>query len=294
MNHICATNRPASVAVDHGKEFRAGLQEALASYNIALEATSPYIKSSTSSVECSIRLLKRALKRVCLYDPSTWDKTLPMILDAVNNSTYYGRTTRNHLFFSPSHFVNRLQLMGTSDFPEHMFDRQYSELNEVIMKRRANLKKLHTPNQTKYKIGGLVTDHYIPRTHQKGESAELHPSVNGIYRIITALPKRLRVINVITGEERTIPVELARPLYMESLLQLRLSLEHLYVRNHNDRLMSENSFVPANQKRAYTNLMSPHPTQDSLDDPSLYQEQHQAQDEEQHQHQEREQDEEED
>ena len=25
MNHICATNRPATVAVDHGNEFRAGL-----------------------------------------------------------------------------------------------------------------------------------------------------------------------------------------------------------------------------------------------------------------------------
>ena len=162
-----------------------------------------------------------------------------MALDAVNNSTYYGRTTRNHLFFSLSHYVNKLQLMRTSDFPEHMFDKQYEELNEVIMKRRANLRKLHTPNQTKYKIGGLITDHYVPRTHEKGESAELHPSFNGIYRIITALPKRLRVINVITGEERTIPVELARPLDMESLLKLRLSLEHLYVRNYNDRLMSQ-------------------------------------------------------
>ena len=38
--------------------------------------------------------------------------------------------------------------------------------------------------------------------------------------------------------------------------------------------MSENSFIPANQKKAYRNLMQSHPSQDSLDDPSLYQDQH--------------------
>ena len=54
---------------------------------------------------------------------------------------------------------------------------------------------------------------------------------------------------MITGEERTIPVELARPLDIESLLQLRLSLEHLYLMDHSNRLMSENSFIPANQKK---------------------------------------------
>ena len=66
FTHICATSRPASVACDHGSEFKSGLQDQLATYNIALEATSPYIKSSTSTAECSIRLLKRALKRICL------------------------------------------------------------------------------------------------------------------------------------------------------------------------------------------------------------------------------------
>merc|ERR1712074_149524 len=92
FTHICATSRPASVAVDHGSEFKSGRQDQLASYNIALEATSPYIKSSTSTAECSIRLLKRALKRICLYDPANWDQQLPLVLDAVNNSSFYGCT----------------------------------------------------------------------------------------------------------------------------------------------------------------------------------------------------------
>ena len=77
-----------------------------------------------------------------------------MVLDAVNNSTYYSHSTRNHLFFSPSHYVNRFSMMGASDFPEYMYSDQYHELNDVLLKRRANLRKTHTTNQTKYSVGG--------------------------------------------------------------------------------------------------------------------------------------------
>ena len=115
------------------------------------------------------------------------------------------------------------------------------------MKRRANLRKTHTPTKTQYRVGGLITDHYIPKQPERGQSAELQPAVQGVYRIITALPKRLRVINVIDGSERTIPTELARPLNMEDLINMKVSLQHQYVSNFNNRLMSQNKYIPPNQ-----------------------------------------------
>ena len=165
--------------------------------------------------------------------------------------------------------------MGTSDFPELLFDNQYKELNDVIMKRRANLRKSHTPTKTEYKAGGLITDHYLPKKPERGQSAELQPAVQGVYRIISALPKRLRVINVIDGSERTIPTELARPLKMEDLINMKISLQHQYVNNFNNRLMHQNRYIPPNQKRAYKQLLGNQPIkthqetsdQDQIPDP---------------------------
>ena len=57
------------VSADFGTEFKKGLDEALAGLTSRLESTSPYVKWTTSQAENSLRLLKRALTKLCLYKP---------------------------------------------------------------------------------------------------------------------------------------------------------------------------------------------------------------------------------
>ena len=52
------------------KEFKENLESSLAYLNTALEAVSPYHRGKSSMAESSIRLLKRALRKTCLYSPA--------------------------------------------------------------------------------------------------------------------------------------------------------------------------------------------------------------------------------
>ena len=206
-NYILATSVPRVIAVDHGSEFKEGLDKELARMNVQLEATAPYIKSSTSTAESAIRLLKRALRKLCLYDPSNWEENLPLIVNSLNNSSLYNKVSRNQFYFSPFHYANHLNLMGLTDMPAFLFDEQWNSLQQIINTRSSNLQKTSSGFQETYKTGQLITDHYVPGTTAE-TSAELTPAVKGIFRIKEVFPKRLRVINVISGEERTLPTEI--------------------------------------------------------------------------------------
>ena len=45
-NHILATSIPCMVSIDHGQEFKKGLDAELASLNVSLEATTLYVKGT--------------------------------------------------------------------------------------------------------------------------------------------------------------------------------------------------------------------------------------------------------
>ena len=66
-NYILANSIPRIVTIDHGQEFKKGLDTELASLNVSLEATTPYVKGTTAVAETSLRLRKTAMKKACLY-----------------------------------------------------------------------------------------------------------------------------------------------------------------------------------------------------------------------------------
>ena len=258
-NHILATSIPRVISIDHGQEFQQGLGAELASMNISLEATTPYVKGTTAIAEASVRLLKRALKKACLYNPSSWSDNLPLIVNALNNSRLYNKTTRNQIYYSPLHYANRLNIMGLQDLPEMMFDEQWESLQQIMETRKHNLQLNSTKNMPIFRKNQLVSDHSVPQTHH-GTSAELEPSVHGIFKIKEVMHKRLRVINVITGEERTLPTELVRPINLENLVQMKFSLQNAYVHSHFNRLMKQNKYLGPDERKTWRNSVGDQPS----------------------------------
>ena len=254
VNHILATGSPQVICSDHGSEFRKDLKDELAKINIQLQATTPYFKGTTAVAELSVKLIKRAMKKICLYDSRNWPENLPLVLDALNNSQLYNRTSRNQLHYSPFHYANQLNIMGMQDFPESLFDEQWKSLTHVLNTRQKNLDRTATKNPPLFRRHQLITDHHLPKTHT-GDSQELDPSVQGVYRIKEVFPKRLRVVNVVDGVERTLPSELARPLNIEHLLNMKYSLQHQYLKSHFNRLMHNNRFIGPSEKKSWRHLI---------------------------------------
>jgi len=103
-------------------------------------------------------------------------------------------------------------------------------------------------------VNKLITDQYLPRTHT-GVSQELDPSVQGFYRIKEVLPKRLGVVDVVSGIERSLPSELARQLNIENLVNMKYSLQHQYIKSHFNRLMYNNRYIGPSEKKSWQNMI---------------------------------------
>jgi hypothetical protein len=126
------------------------------------QSVSPTVKGTTSQAECSIRLLKRALTKLCLYRPEDWSNNLVLAVNFLNNSILYNQTTINQLFFSPTHYANRLNLIHLADFPELIFDQQYKDLKSILASRDKQFQKSANVKYDIIQPGMLVADHYLP------------------------------------------------------------------------------------------------------------------------------------
>ena len=255
MNHLCAHPTPQVIITDFGSEFKEGLQNALTQLNVALHATTPYQKGTSSTAENAIRLLKRALTKMCLYNTAHWPTYLPVVLSTINNSIFYKGTTRSALFFGPLHFRNIFNMTGFSDFPEELFSEQRDQLKEIIFRRKSNLMKHATTNPPVFRVNGYVTDHFLPQAHETGKSQELRPAVSGIYIIREVFPKRLRVTHFVTGEERTIPTELVKSVPTSHILDMSYNLQNAYISHHLHRLMSHNAYQGPDEKKIWKNTV---------------------------------------
>ena len=76
-----------------------------------------------------------------------------------------------------------------------------------------------------------------------------------MYRIKEVLTKRLRVIDVVSGIERTLLTELARPLNIENLVNMKYSLQHQYIESHFNRLIYNNRYIGPSEKKSWRNMI---------------------------------------
>ena len=84
---------PQEIKADFGSEFQQELDVFLARYNIELTSSKPYSKGSTAQAESVIRLVKDALRQLCLSHISNWPQLVPILVQGLNTQSLYGTGT---------------------------------------------------------------------------------------------------------------------------------------------------------------------------------------------------------
>jgi hypothetical protein len=74
------------------------------------------------------------------------------------------------------------------------------------------------------------------------------------------MPKRLRLINVISGEESTLPTELVRPINLDNLIQMKFSLQNAFINSHSNRLMRLNKCMGPDERKTWRNSVGNQPS----------------------------------
>jgi hypothetical protein len=146
---LCSTPIPKIVCCDFGAKHKQNLDAFLAQYSIKLEASQPYHKGSTTLAESTINIVKAALRRLQVADPSDWSTNIPLLCAGINQTFLYNKASRNSLFYSPLLFANKLNILQL-DFPEHLFDNQLQGIQHIIKKRKE--RKMKNLNKRTCKI----------------------------------------------------------------------------------------------------------------------------------------------
>ena len=170
---------PAEIKADFGPEFQQDLDQLLAKYSIELSGSKPFSTGSTSNAESAIKLVKGAMRQMCLSHTANWPQLVPILVQGLNSQGLYGTSTsRNQLYFSPYSYPNLLRLNSLL-FPECIFNENYEKLNFIIKRRQSRLTKKQVLDKTKYQPGNIVfaTNHPVK---SDGTSQELAMTVKGI------------------------------------------------------------------------------------------------------------------
>ena len=231
-----------------GSEFRKGLDTFLAKYSITLSASKAYSKGSSSNAESAIRLVKSALRQLCLTHTSSWPEMLPLLVQGINASGLYGTSTsRSNLYFSPYSYSNHLQLDEIL-VPEAIFNQHFEQMKFIVKRRQSRLSKAQVLDKTKYQKGNLVlaVNHPVSNKETKGLSQELALTVKGVYYIKSVAPSHLRLIGLFTGEERTLPREYCVKLSLSNISQMQVKLESLQMQKVSNNLFKANRYLPPN------------------------------------------------
>ena len=120
---------PQEIKSDFGSEFQQELDVFLSGYNIELTSSKPYSKGSTAQAESVIRLVKYALRQLCLSHTSNWPQLVLILVQGLNSQSLYGTSTsRSQLYFSPYSYPNSLKLNSLL-FPKALFNGNYENLD---------------------------------------------------------------------------------------------------------------------------------------------------------------------
>ena len=233
------------------------LDSFLARLNISLNASKPYSKGSSSNAEAAIRLVKAALRQLCLTHTHNWPEMIPLLIQGINSTGLYGTsTTRAMLYFSPYSYTNELKLDGLL-FPEVIFNEHFHQLKHIVKRRQNNLSKSQILDKTKYQVGNLIlaVNHPVQTAETKGKSQELAMTVRGIYYIKGVYPAHLRLIGLFTGEERTLPREYCVKLSLDNLSALQVQLQSLQLQKVSSSLFRANKFLPPNESKTWNFLL---------------------------------------
>ena len=256
LTYLSSHPIPSEIKADFGSEFKQELDLFLAKYNIILTGSKPYSKGSTSNAEAAIRLVKGALRQLCLSHTSNWPELIPILIQGLNNQSLYGTgTSRSQLYFSPYSHPNALKLNNLL-FPECIFNDNYTKLTSIIKRRRSRLTTKQILDKTKYQQGNIVLATNVPSSKSDGTSQELSMTVTGIYYVKTVHPSHLRLIGLFTGEERNLPREFCQKISLDNLSRLQFQLQTLQLQKISDNLFRANKYLSPDESKTWNFLLN--------------------------------------
>ena len=89
LNYLSSHLLTATIKADFGSEFKKQFDKFLASYGIELSSCKPLSKGATAQAESVIRLVKNALRHLCLTHTSNWLALVPVMLQGLNQQCIY-------------------------------------------------------------------------------------------------------------------------------------------------------------------------------------------------------------
>ena len=243
LTYLSSHLLPEELKSDFGSVFQEELDKFLAKYGIQLSASKPLAKGSTSQAESVIRLVKAALRQLCLSHTHNWPELVPILINGFNLQSLYGTdTSRSQLFFSPYSYPNKLRLNSLL-FPDQIFNQHYERINRIIKRRQQNLSKKHIRDGTKYQLGNIILATNMPGNRTPGKSQELCMTVTGIYYVKEVSESHLRVIGIFSGEERNIPREHFEKISLDNLAKLQVQLSSLQLEKVAKNLFCQHNLV---------------------------------------------------
>ena len=132
-------------------------------------------------------------------------------------------------------------------------------------KRKERLSKATTKCKEIFHVGNLVTDYELPSSAPE-TSQELAPLTQNIYRVIRVDHLTARVVNLFTGQSRTLPKNHLRRLYISDLTNLRYFCTNRYLQNMQHKLYKQNKLTSSDQSKTWLQLLRK-PSQTHIDIP---------------------------
>ena len=102
--------------------------------------------------------------------------------------------------------------------------------------RKKNLASQANLDNISYQPGNIVLAHNVPSSTLRQGSQELKSTVENIYYIKTVNPSHLRLIQLFTGIEGSLPVEHMTKLHLTDLAKIQFALESHHMAPINSRL----------------------------------------------------------
>ena len=145
--------------------------------------------------------------------------------------------------------------MAQSHIPELIFNTQFLRLRALKEKRQKVLKKISNLDPTQYYKGNLIlaVNHPSPASL---DSKELEQTTRGIYFIKRVFPTHLRLTDIFSGAQRTLPKKFCYKVKLDDLALMRTTLKNHQLKKLNDNLAKNNRFLPPNLEKSWRHIMT--------------------------------------
>ena len=132
-------------------------------------------------------------------------------------------------------------------------------LKSISDRRKKKLLNSSLVDSTDFVKGCLVFASNISQTNKTGVSQELAPPLKGIYRAVNVGPTHLRLAEISTGAEHTLPREFCQRITISDLARLRVNLKALQMARIAKKMVVNNRFVQPNKKITLLSLLDLQP-----------------------------------